>query len=177
MPGQGGFTLYPHDKTGLFLMRESVPNEVALARFHCKTRKEDRQRVLIRGFLQRPSTTQGGSAERFTTTLITHTRVHTGMVVKNSLEIMIKQVRLEGGFKRMCLQSSHIQQTRIERSEVSWGLLKNNNFMTLKCYLSPELTWCLDTETENVGVKKTKDARNYMEYDILLKHQHKHARG
>ena len=28
-------------------MRESVPNGVVLARLHCKTRKEDRQRVII----------------------------------------------------------------------------------------------------------------------------------
>jgi len=33
----------------LFLMRESVQNGVVslLARFHCKTRREDRQRVII----------------------------------------------------------------------------------------------------------------------------------
>ena len=45
MPGQGGFSLCPHDKTALFLMRESVPNGevLLLARFHGKTRREARQ--------------------------------------------------------------------------------------------------------------------------------------
>ena len=60
----------------------------------------------------RPSTTLGGRTGRFTITLTTHThaRTHThthtesdegmGRAVKNSLEIIIKQVRLQGGFER-----------------------------------------------------------------------------
>ena len=51
---------------------------------------------------------QGGSTGCFTITLTTHTHTHThrasnegmGRAVKNSLEIIIKQVRLEGGFER-----------------------------------------------------------------------------
>ena len=54
----------------------------------------------------RPCITQGGSTGRFTITLTTHTHTHSaldegiGTAVKNSSEIIIKQVRLEDGFKR-----------------------------------------------------------------------------
>ena len=68
--------------------------------------------IIIKRISRAPSTTLGGSTGRFTITPTTQTHTHThththtasnagmGRAVKNSLEIIIKQVRLEGGFER-----------------------------------------------------------------------------
>ena len=102
---------------------------------------------------KRPSTTLGGSTGHFTITLTTrtharmrarahahartHVRAHThtvsdegmGRAVKNSLERVIKQVRLESGFKRG---------GRIRVAECFVGFAKSHS---LKCLLH-KWAWC-----------------------------------